>query len=706
MSFTTRQLGANRVNRMPGAPVSCNVTNYTLEEFDGVIKGTDDNHIARKIKCTNTGILNVDNTTLDKALVNTVEKNGELVDPQILITKKFLAIGGRVSKDSADANDDLDEETNGFKELQVDTNGVLSVSVSNANDIGGGGGAVTNSALSNLDKALHHYDDIPNEGQGNDNDKLLIVGAHKEDDGDGDPTYDALNLDSNQNLKVVETNISGALVNTVEKNGELVDPQILITKKFLAIGGRVSKDSADANDDLDEETNGFKELQVDTNGVLSVSVSNANDIGGGGGAVTNSALSNLDKALHEYGLDVDDTEFNDRLLAVAAVRNNTYDSLNLNNDGNLKVVDEELGKTIKSTGNGNNNNFLAMGGRKWDDNTVETNDFRELKVNEDGVLSVNVDNTSIDVNIKNGNLPISSGSLNNIANAIVKKSQLSASNNDPGHMNICATTTDDGNDTFKAVKCDSQGTLFVTNKTGEKIKVENDKLSECILTEDVNIQNSNYLRVKNIDLGEGVVMRAVDVEGGGGASLSSIQGDVTNLNQATKMKTAPRLITVDLGPDVMYITDASNPNMQDLSENAGWVYTLNPSSRGLPYQNINRPIIIISAGNNRPRINKIRISFRIVQDAGSNFVAGDNSQKLFIYGGQSNSNTDITNDSNLQIFPIEYVTFEDLMKTEITDTKHHYFHSFVIDMPMGPEIGFFSTKALNKVYVSVAIVKF
>ena len=722
MSFTTRQLGANRVNRMPGAPVSCNVTNYTLKEFDGVIKGTDATQTTQNLRCTDQGILkvdivnqeddaatlSVDNATLDEALADGSPPAGETLE-----TKKFLAIGGRIFNDG-DSDGDLDTPTNTFKELQVDANGVLSVNVS--------GGIAFNGAVTdnNLKQALHNYDGPITKGTTTGSDKLLIVGAKQ----DGTPAdkYNALNLDVNENLKVVETNISSAL-GTTDNTGLAKSPDV---SKFLAIGGRIFNDgdSSDDDDVLDTQTDNFKELQVDTNGVLSVNVT-----GGGGCAVTNDGLDSLNNASKNtqrknnddqledcsnkqylvIGGRIDDGELNEGVQKTTTFKELKVDAsgvLSVTNNGLASLDNASLSTTSAAadpTTPAQASKFLAIGGRVYDSTNTspETNTFKELQVDEDGKLQVNTSLTS--------------EALDNLVKSTVKHGDLNSdvlTDNNTRYTKISAAykTDQPGNNVIpKAIQCDSEGILFV--KTKDTIGVST-ALDECKTTKQNKIDspednNTPYIRVKHVDdLGEGVVMRAVDVVGGGGASLSAIQGDISNQELANKLKTKPRLITVDVGPDVQYFTDESTPNMQNLSGSAGWVNNTATSERGLPYPIINLPIRIISKANNRPRINKIRISFRIQNS--TEISTDKNSKLLYIYGGlESKQGSDVTQDANLQIFPIEYVTFGDIIKTHIQNgDDHHYFHSFVIDMPMGPEIGFFSTLSLELVFVSVAIVQF
>ena len=127
MSFTTRQLGANRVCNMPGAPVTCQIKNYTLTPFDGVIKGTKDNEESELLKCTDDGVLKVDNTPLTK-----LEKVIQAVNTETDLgtgdnKDKILIVGG--VKDTTDDDGNLNFK---YDKLNLNSNGDLMVTLEDA----------------------------------------------------------------------------------------------------------------------------------------------------------------------------------------------------------------------------------------------------------------------------------------------------------------------------------------------------------------------------------------------------------------------------------------------------------------------------------------------------------------------------------------------------------------------------------------------
>ena len=503
MSFTTRQLGANRVNHMPGTPVSCQVKNYTLTPFDGVIKGTDDGDDTQLLRCTDDGVLKVDiinqdndGTILDvdfKKLDNAIKDI-----PNDDNSSKLLIVGGK--------------KTDGYDSLELDNDGGLKVSLTN----------IPNKVAITTDISNALRDTLINENQF-EKEQFLVMGG-RSDNGEGEATtFKEFKVDESGVLEVVQTELDKA-----------VHPKDTTDKNFLLIGGKdySSTDNENGNNGETTETTENEEynyLNVNSNGEINIHTSLTDEL-----HITNNILN---KALHEYARGVDDGQFNDRLLAVAAVKNGFYDSLNLNNNGNLKVVDEELGKTIKTSPHDINNKYLSVvdeniikaskfseinsgassdslqkfiviGGRS-DDGTGDSDStkFKELKVTDNGVLEIT------------GTINIESDKLNDIASATVRQGDLGNPDTNRSHVSICASyddTADGSNTTQKPIQSDENGILYVTTKQGKEVKITSDqleKLVECIVDNDTIDDTEDekpFLRIKNVDNGEGFILRAID----------------------------------------------------------------------------------------------------------------------------------------------------------------------------------------------------
>lgn len=674
MSFTTRQLGANRVNHMPGTPVSCQVKNYTLTPFDGVIKGTDDIDDTQLLRCTDEGVLKVDiiNKDNDGTILDVDFKNLDNAIKDISSdNSKFLIVGGK--------------NTDGYDSLHLENNGDLKVSVSNIPD--------NVSVTTDISTALR--DTLINENQV-DNEQFLVMGG-RSDNGEGETTtFKEFKVDESGVLEVVQTELDKA-----------VHPKDTTDKNFLLIGGKKYSTTDDGETTETTETEEYNYLNVNNDGEITVNIKNG-DISLGDISLDNTKTNPLFVSNDLLGKTIKPTgNENNKFLIIGGKVDQTteFKEIKLDSEYNLSVIDENIIKASKfsTINNGdptNDKRFIVIGGRS-DDGTGDSDStkFKELKVTDNGVLEIT------------GTINIESDKLNDIASATVRQQDLGTPDTDRSHVSICASyddTADGSNTSQKPIQSDENGILYVTTKQGKEVKITSEqleKLVECIVdndTIDATVENKPFLRIKNIDNGEGFIIRAIDVEGKGGANLSAIQGSVSNNDINQKVQAANRLITVDVGPKVLYFTEQSAPSISQLS---GGAYSPITNTIGIQYPIEYRLQQIISASNNRPRINKIRISIKIKNNSSLGTSIND---YFYIYGGINyNINEKIYEDGNRNIFPLEKVSYDDLEKSLIIENNiYYYYHSFVIDMPMGPQLGFYASTPLNNVSVGVAIIEF
>ena len=653
MSFTTRQLGANRVNRMPGAPVSCEVKNYTLTPFDGVIKGTmDDGVTTKNLKCTNEAILKVDDTTLDDAVKGI--NHGIHND-----TDKLVMVGARDSNNLA-------------KTLTVDdTTGALCVIVSNGDAIGAPAfsGAVTNVGLTSLDKASENTmikTTANTNGEVNDHKKFLVMGGRSDSGGiDEHATFKELKVDasgvlsvnitdgafggdiSNDNLdklnfngddlKVVDSNISSASENTKRKNVAGEDDNV-IDKKFLVIGGR--SDNGDLNNGVIRVPT-FKELKVDETGVLSVNINS-----GGGGAVTNDGLNNLNSALHDYG---DNNAGTDKLLAIGVLGDdNKYTTLKLNDQGELKV-----------------------------------------------------------------NSALTSTELTQMAGATVEANNPNAS---PGyHFSVSGKHTGETNNiSYEPIKVDDEGVVCVKTQGTNVVKTENDVLTSLngVIFENENDptpgKTTKYLRVST-DQVDGILMKGNDAAGGStNQTISLVQGAILPA-QVQNIITKPRLLTANIGRNISY---SYSNDLENLNGGNGFTNPTDINGGGggtlSPYLG---KILITTDKFPTTKGSMINVYVRIICSDGSqtnddgDVIPNPRPFTIYILGGIINTVDQFYNQRDSLVLDSIQIddTYEPTIKLDDTSVDTIY-HTFKLNMPFvkGGGLGISSSKDLDNVYVGMS----
>jgi hypothetical protein len=653
MSFTTRQLGANRVNRMPGAPVSCEVKNYTLKEFDGVIKGTNENNRnAENLTCANGGILNINDTTLDPAIIDindTIDDN----------TNKLVLVGTKGPGNAA-------------KTLTVDGAGALCVIVSNGDAIGAPAfsGAVTNVGLTSLDKASENTmikTTANTNGEVNDHKKFLVMGGRSDNGGTDDPAtfkelkvdasgvlsvnitdgafggdisndnLDKLNFNDEDDLKVVDSNISSASENTKRKNiaGEDVN---VTDKKFLVIGGR--SDNGDLNNGVIRVPT-FKELKVDETGVLSVNINS-----GGGGAVTNDGLNNLNSALHDYG---DNNAGTDKLLAIGVLGDdNKYTTLKLNDQGELKV-----------------------------------------------------------------NSALTSTELTQMAGATVEANNPYAS---PGyHFSVSGKHTGETNNiSYEPIKVDDEGVVCVKTQGTNVVKTENDVLTSLngVIFENENDptpgKTTKYLRVST-DQVDGILMKGNDAAGGStNQTISLVQGAILPA-QVQNIITKPRLLTANIGRNISY---SYSNDLENLNGGNGFTNPTDINGGGggtlSPYLG---KILITTDKFPTTEGSMINVYVRIICSDGSqtndggDVIPNPRPFTIYILGGIINTVDQFYNQRDSLVLDSIQIddTYESTIKLDDTSVDTIY-HTFKLNMPFvkGGGLGISSSKDLDNVYVGMS----
>ena len=710
MSFTTRQLGANRVNRMPGAPVTCETTHYELKPFDGVIKGTVDGVGGgpQKLKCTTGGILKVDIANQEEGVtLNVDNKNLDPVIQDIANSNdKLLLIGGEKTGDNKTYN-----------LLQLDSSGNLNVSVQD----GGFDGTVTNPALTKLENVIQPVDTQTDFGNGDDKDKILIVGGVKDTTDDNlNLKYDTLNLNSNGDLRVsLEEATQNSTKDSVGNN------------KYLVIGGRT-----DTNTNTDNPAT-FKELKVSDTGALEVSLSDTN--------LTldseTTLKTNLDDALGDTGLDGDDTK-----------------------------------------------KFLAIGGRVYS-NDGEQNLFKELKVSDDGVLDVNIDNNDLqvkikeavdasgaqyygtndthktligDVNVRNkiiihatdntdnsgqaghpimitcksdnnnsstslnviderlvhcintvdptklnvtGDLEVTSDDLAKLSDAVAG---LGTSDLPTKHLSVCGKTTDaQGNHSYVPVKVDEAGVVCVKTNGNDTVKVENDVFTSLneVIFESPNDPSPNvttkYLRVIDKSQRDGILMKGNDAAGGtSNQTITLVQGGISPSSVSTVIG-KPRLLTANIGRNITYVdgldlNDASPmfKNQTDINVSDG---TLTAYQGKILLENSKFP---------KTEGSMINVYVRIICPDGTGDGEIDPTPfTIYILGGTIHAGVKFYTVN--QTLVLDSIVIDSNFQPKIPnadDDTNIFYHTFKLNMPFGKSsgLGISSSIDLHKVYVGMS----
>jgi hypothetical protein len=708
MSFTTRQLGANRVNRMPGAPVTCETTHYELSAFDGVIKGTVDGVGGgpQKLKCTNTGILKVDIVNQEEGATSLIVDNKNL--DQVIkdidgSNDKLLLIGGQKTTDKS------------YNLLQLDNSGNLNVSVQG----GGFDGTVANPALTKLVNALHNHDDDTNFVAGDNTDNILVVGGIKKTTDENDAEiqkYDTLNLNDNGDLNVF---LEGATQNS--KNDSLGN-------KYLVIGGRT-----DTNTD-NPATATFKELKVTDTGALEVSLSLDSET---------TLNTDLDDALGDTGID-DGENVTTKFLAIGGRVYNSNDEeqnsfkelkvsgagvLDVNIDNNdLQVKIKEAGNDANSVGQyqGTNDPHKTLIGDvnvrnkiiiHAVDNTDNTGQggppimITCSKSDNTNSTSLNViDERLVDcINNDGTKLNVTSDDLAKLSETVAG---IGASEIPTKHLSVCGKSTDvDANTPYVAVKVDKEGVVCVKTNGTDTVTVKNDVLTSLNAVfeneEDPATGTiTKYLRVIDKSQRDGILMKGDDAAGGtSNQTISLVQGGISPSSVDTVIN-KPRLLTANIGRNITYVDDvdlngsgAMFKNPTDISGGGGGELT--------PYLG---KILLENSRFPKTEGSMINVYVRIICPDGTT-VGEDDPRPFTIYilGGTIEAGSKFYTVN--QTLVLDSILIDETFQQKIHSDPHAqtggnniFYHTFKLNMPFGKNegLGISSNKDLTNVYVGMS----